>query len=131
MMRGTLHLTVESIGAARGSLVMLDDDGAIAEGCSVQQGLTQPLQTEQLSEVVEQGLAGWVLKTRQPALVESTRDDPRWLSRTWEQDVDKSALSVPLVVNERVAGVLTLVREQPQQFTEADLELVARHAVGE
>lgn len=128
MLRGALHLSVESVGASRGSLVVLDDDGTIAEGCSVQQGQTQLLQTEQLSEVMEQGLAGWVLKTHQPALVESTREDPRWLSRTTE--TDKSALSVPLVVNERVAGVLTLVREQPEPFTEAELELVARHAVG-
>ena len=130
MLQGALHLTTESVGASRGSLVVLDDNGAAAEGCLLQQGQTQSLETEQLNEVMEQGLAGWVLKTGQPALAESTREDPRWLSRAWEQEVDKSALSVPLVVNERVAGVLTLVREQPQQFTEADLELVARHAVG-
>lgn len=132
MLRSTLYLTLESIGAASGSLVVLDDSGDVAEGCVLQEGQTQTLEATQLTDVVEQGLAGWVLKHRQPALVESTRDDPRWLTRDWEEadaGSDRSALGIPLMVNDRLVGVLTLVRPQPQQFTEEDLELVAKHAV--
>jgi GAF domain-containing protein len=68
-----------------------------------------------------------VIKNRQPTIVDSTREDPRWLQRAWEDD-DRSALGVPLMVSERVVGVLTLVRPEPQQFAESDLELVAGHA---
>jgi GAF domain-containing protein len=132
VLRSTLYLTLESMGAESGSLVLLDEAGDVAEGCVLQEGQAQALEATQLTDVVEQGLAGWVMKTRRPALVESTRDDPRWLLRDWEesdQNIDRSALGVPVIVSERLVGVMTLVRPQPQQFTEEDLELVAKHAV--
>lgn len=134
VLRGALHLTLESFGAASGSLVVINDEGDVTEGCVLQEGQTQALEPTQLTDVVEQGLAGWVLRNREPALVENTRDDPRWLSRDWDDGQDgatRSALGVPLIVSERVVGVLTLVRPETQQFTEHDLELVARHAMAE
>lgn len=132
VLRGALHLTLESMGAASGSLVVLNDDGNVTEGCVLQEGQTQALESSQLSDVVDQGFAGWVLRHGEPALVESTLDDPRWLNREWEDAGDtatRSALGVPLIVSERVVGVLTLTRPDPQSFTEEDMELVARHAV--
>jgi hypothetical protein len=132
VLQSALRLTVDSMGASSASLVVVNESGAVTEGCLMQEGEAQTLQPTQLNDVLEQGLAGWVLKNGQPVIVDSTRDDPRWLLRSWEEDneVDRSALGVPLMVSERVVGVLTLVRPEPQQFAEADLELVAKHAVG-
>jgi hypothetical protein len=132
VLRGALHLTLESIGAASGSLVVLNDDGNVTEGCVLQEGQTQALESSQLNEVVDQGFAGWVLRHGEPALVENTLDDPRWLNREWEDAGDvatRSALGVPLIVSEKVVGVLTLTRPEPQSFTEEDMELLAKHAI--
>ena len=72
------------------------------------------------------GLAGWVLENRRPALVENTREDPRWLPRGWEAtlDLSRSAICVPLLTHDRVIGVLTLTRLQTNRFTMEDLSLL-------
>ena len=66
-----------------------------------------------------------MVANRQPALVANTNDDPRWLRRPWD-DVNgsRSAVSVPLLDGDRVAGVLTLVLPEPDRFTEGDVVLM-------
>jgi GAF domain-containing protein len=82
-------------------------------------------------ETVRQGLAGWVFENGQPALVASTRDDPRWLPRSWDQTngISRSAVAVPLMDHDRVAGVLTLVQSSEGQFNQDHLILLAAIAV--
>jgi GAF domain-containing protein len=78
------------------------------------------------SDVLERGLAGWVVENRQAALVTNTLDDPRWLARLWEWEgeIPRSAISVPLLANDHVVGVLTLVNSQVGKYTEEDLSLL-------
>jgi GAF domain-containing protein len=87
--------------------------------------------SHELSDVVEHGLARWVIENRQAALVPSTREDPRWLPRDWERDGEKSrsAVSVPVLDQERVLGVLTLVHPQAGQFTAEHLFLLSSIAL--
>jgi GAF domain-containing protein len=67
-----------------------------------------------------------VLENRRPALVENTKEDPRWLPRGWEAtlDLSRSAICVPLLTQDRVIGVLTLTRLQTNRFTMEDLSLL-------
>jgi len=131
LLQRILQLTLESVGAASGSIVVLDEKGDVIEGCVVYEREVRPLWATGLADTVKQGLAGWVVEHREAALVPSTREDPRWLRRSWDEDagMSRSALGIPLVDNGRVVGVLTLVRPQSRQFTEDDLALVASLAV--
>jgi GAF domain-containing protein len=63
-----------------------------------------------------------VMKNRQPALVQNTLEDPRWLSRDWElrKGSPRSALGVPLEDEDGVRAVLTLTRDG-EPFSEAEL----------
>jgi GAF domain-containing protein len=71
-----------------------------------------------------------VVQNRKAALIYNTRDDPRWLPRSWDNEgKSRSAVSVPLMENEKVLGVLTLVNSQGARFTEEDLTLLATIAV--
>ena len=81
---------------------------------------------EQMVDISKNGLAGWVLKNQQAALVENTNDDNRWLQRPWEsmQDDLKSALSVPIKAG-KIVGCITLVRPKDNRFSIKDLELVS------
>lgn len=121
-----LPMTLDSVGASSGSIVVLDEKGGVVDGALAYAGEVRVQAKEQLSEIVEHGLAGWVVENRQAALVTNTSDDPRWLRRSWELPGEnpRSALSVPLLTRDRVVGVVTLVYPEAGRFTMEDLALL-------
>lgn len=132
LLRRILQLTLQSVGAASGSIVVLDEGGNVVEGALAYAGQLHNKNKDELTDVVEHGLAGWVVENRQAALVEDTDNDPRWLKRGWEQKditTSRSALSVPLMTHDRVVGVVTLVHPQAGRFTMEDLALLTAIAV--
>ncbi len=121
-----LPMTLESVGASSGSIVVLDENGCVVDGALAYAGEVRSQPVEQLSDIVEHGLAGWVVENRQAALVTNTADDPRWLRRSWDtpNQTPRSALSVPLLTRDRVVGVVTLVYPEAGRFTMEDLALL-------
>jgi GAF domain-containing protein len=118
-----LRLTLQAVNATSGSIILLDKSGDIKVAYMAYQDDVRFAGSENLADVLQQGLAGWVLKNRQFALVMSTSYDPRWLQRPWEGNGTRprSALAVPLVADGEIVGVLSLARPQTQQFTQQDL----------
>ena len=116
-----MMLAIKTTNASAGSLVVLDDDGNIQKCYSVQNGHFRKLNREKVQTAVMYGLAGWVLENQEPAIVENTLEDPRWLNREWElrKGVPRSALGVPLVEGDHVRGVVTFTREN-RPFSEDD-----------
>lgn len=108
-----------------GTLILLDEDSNIIDGAQVFRGKAVSPSIEQMVDISKNGLAGWVVKNQQAALVENTNDDSRWLQRPWEsmQDESKSALSVPIKAG-KIVGCITLVRPKDNRFSVKDLELV-------
>lgn len=129
MLDRILLLTLQNMGAASGSIMVFDEDGDVIEGALAYDGEVHNRPTQQLAEIVTQGLAGWVIENRQGALIPSTQDDPRWLRRDWDQGQSRSALSVPLMSQNRVVGVLTMVHPQAGMFTHEDLALLTTIAL--
>lgn len=127
VLRRVLQLTLNKLHATSGTFVILNQTYEPVEGVMVFNGEAQPYTLHKYSDIIEHGLAGWVVRNRQGALISNTRDDPRWLSRTWDEEGSRvhSAICVPLLDNERVVGVLTLVAEQAGRFSEEDLSLLA------
>jgi PAS domain S-box-containing protein len=126
LLKRILQLTIENVGAMSGSILVLDERGQVTEGAVAYGGEVSEHTAEQLAETFEHGLAGWVFEERKPAYIPSTHDDPRWLQRTaiGGDDSSRSAISVPLLVGERVVGVLTMVHPIPGHFSEDDLTLL-------
>lgn len=129
MLERILELTLNSVRATSGSIVVLDEDGCIIEGAFSYEGEMKNRQTQQLADIMEQGLAGWVVENRQAVLIPDTTDDPRWLHCSWDQGRSRSALSVPLMSHDRVVGVLTMVHPEVGQFTREDLALLTAIAL--
>ena len=127
LLQQVLRLTLDRIEASSGSVMVLNENCEVVDGCLSYAGAIGPLPFHGHSEIVEQGMAGWVVRNRKPVLITSTRNDSRWLTRAWEEHEGKSrsAVVVPLFASDRVIGVLTLVRQETQPFTESDLELVS------
>jgi PAS domain S-box-containing protein len=63
-----------------------------------------------------QGLAGWVLANREPAIIANTAEDTRWQTRSDYIDRERSALAVPLLLEDEPLGVLLLVHPAADQF---------------
>src|SRR5206468_2708311 len=77
------------------------------------------------------GVAGWVLVTRQPLVIEDVTRDPRFASDVAEDTgyVPKGLMAVPLLHEERALGVLEVLdRPQDTRFTLAEMELLTLFA---
>jgi GAF domain-containing protein len=119
-----------AIFGARASSVFLHDEGsdelvfeAVAgEGAEELIGKRFPSST---------GIAGWVLVTRQPLVVEELDKDPRFAREAAEATgfVPKGLMAVPLLHEDRALGVLEVLdRPQKAAFSLAEMELLGLFA---
>ncbi|MFV1857926.1 MAG: SIS domain-containing protein, partial [Anaerolineales bacterium] len=119
----TLGLAVNKLGAASGSMLMLDRGGRLAGGSVAYEGLVEERSPELLQDVYERGLAGWTASRQRPALVPNTQRDSRWMAKSWETE-SRTAMAVPVTSNGDLLGVLTLARANGSAFNEMDLALL-------
>jgi D-sedoheptulose 7-phosphate isomerase len=126
-----LLMMINRLKASSGTIVVFNERGEAVEGAVAFKGEVKQYVAQQYREIIQRGLAGWVLQNRQAALISNTRDDPRWLTRPWEEESGntRSAICVPLVEENRVVGILTLASEQAGTFSEKDLSLLAAVAM--
>jgi GAF domain-containing protein len=77
------------------------------------------------------GIAGFVLVSRQPLVIEDVVADPRFSRETAESTgfVPKGLMAVPLLHEERALGVLEVLdRPQDERFTLAEMQLLGLFA---
>jgi GAF domain-containing protein len=117
-----------AIFAARASSVFLLDEDAdelvfeavSGEGAESLIGQRIPSST---------GIAGWVLVTRQPLVLEDVPSDPRFAKDVAESTgyVPQGLMCVPLLHEERALGVLNVL-DRASQFTLEEMELLGLFA---
>ncbi|MCX8060968.1 MAG: GAF domain-containing protein [Anaerolineales bacterium] len=73
---------------------------------------------------VDESLAGWVIRHRQPALIADVRQDPRWIQLPDQSCEHRSAIAVPMMVGEEALGALLFFHRQPDHFTAEQLDLI-------
>jgi GAF domain-containing protein len=122
--------TARAIFRARASSVFLLDEEAdelvfeavAGEGAESLVGRRFPSST---------GVAGWVLVTRQPLVVEDVGADTRFSREAAESTgyVPKGLMAVPLLVEDRALGVLEVLdRPNEERFTLAEMDLLSLFA---
>lgn len=87
-------------------------------------GLTH-WERQNIKFTVGEGVAGWVAKHKKPVLIADVREDPRF--KVVEQQKRKmvSMISAPLMVKDRVIGVVSLTTHNEEHlFSQDELELV-------
>jgi adenylate cyclase len=75
-------------------------------------------------DIVRDGIAGWVLRERAPAIIVDTREDTRWVATTPHQQMVRSVAAVPIIREDRALGAITLVHHTPGYFTPEHLNLL-------
>ncbi|MBG7609651.1 MAG: GAF domain-containing protein [Anaerolineae bacterium] len=122
-----LSLAMDKIGATSGSIIVMNNQWTPIESAIVYRGEIIEHSTEQLGLLIEQGLAGWVIKNKQAVLVPDTSQDKRWLQQDGSRQGDhvaKSSLSAPFIAQDSLIGVITLSHATPHYLSEEHLNLV-------
>jgi PAS domain S-box-containing protein len=124
-----LALTNEVVGVEHSSIMLLDHEtGNLIYRAALGRHKPLPRGGKMTGFREGVGLAGWVLKHREPVIIEDVAKDERWIVRPGRERMNKSALAVPLAAGEDVLGVLLLHHPQPGYFTETHLKLVSATA---
>ncbi|HWQ53396.1 MAG TPA: SpoIIE family protein phosphatase [Bryobacteraceae bacterium] len=74
-----------------------------------------------LSLGLGEGITGTAAALREPVVVSDVRTDPRYLNAV---DAVRSELAVPMIVRQRLVGVIDLQSTRPDAFTDYDANLV-------
>ena len=112
------------LGAETSSLMLLDEETneltfEVATGEAGQE-------VKQLRVPADQGIAGWVLQHREPAVVGDVATDPRFYGRIDQSSgfQTRSMLAVPLSIRDKAIGVVEVINKQDgEQFDARDQDI--------
>ncbi|NJL00247.1 MAG: GAF domain-containing protein [Spirulinaceae cyanobacterium SM2_1_0] len=117
MLLQTVKLTSELVAAQEGSLFMLDADGYVTESILARGATVRDQRENLIGKVLDQGLAGWVVRHRRIGLIEDTRRDERWMTLPNQPYTVGSAICIPILRGKSLLGVLTLTHHDTYHFT--------------
>jgi GAF domain-containing protein len=127
LLRSIVEVARAIFSAKAASILLLDEQAAelvfeavVGEGEESLLGTRFPAGT---------GVAGWVLATRTPLVIEDVERDPRFAKDVAEGTgyVPQGLMAVPLLHDERALGVLEVLDRQ-SHFTLAEMELLGLFA---
>jgi sigma-B regulation protein RsbU (phosphoserine phosphatase) len=124
ILQKTLEVFAELTGAEKGSLFLLDRNGVVIESILTRSDATPEQRSQLIGRVLDKGLAGWVRRHREVGLIMDTKEDDRWLDLPDQPYTARSALAVPILRDEKLLGLLTLLHAQPGHFSEETAELM-------
>ncbi|MBK9714542.1 MAG: GAF domain-containing protein [Kouleothrix sp.] len=113
-----LDRLADAVGAVRASIILTTDERPRLYSSIRNRPLVM------VDDILRDGIAGWVLRAREPAIIAETREDTRWVATSPHQQMVRSVAAVPIIREERVLGVITLVHHTPGYFTEEHLGLL-------
>jgi sigma-B regulation protein RsbU (phosphoserine phosphatase) len=124
ILQKTLEVSAELTGADKGSLFLLDENGAVIDSILTRQDTTPEQRSKIIGQVFEEGLAGWVIRHRKIGLISDTRDDDRWVDLPNQPYTVGSALAVPILRGENLLGILTLLHDRSGHFNQKTANLM-------
>ena len=124
MLQETIGISTELTGAELGSLILLDSDGLVVDSILSRGEISFEFSSMLIKSVLEEGLAGWVMRHRKIGLVNDSEKDDRWLILPDQPYIARSALALPIISDEMLLGVLTLMHSRPHYFTKKIVELI-------
>jgi GAF domain-containing protein len=122
----TLALLNDAIGAEQGTIMLLNAEDNLLHYRAGYGYLTEKVTGEGrgFKLKIGEGLAGWVVAQREPALIDDLSDDPRWVKTPSSSREHRSAIAMPLLVAEDVIGALMVFHRRPNFFSPELLNLV-------
>ncbi len=119
----TLRAVEAHLVVADASIILAGVDGVIEFATSVSDGAVNPIAPELAHDLIEQGLAGWVLRHGSSVALSDVARDRRWLQFS-ERQRSGSVIVIPIRQLAATHGVLTVHRGAPYAFSSHDLILL-------
>ncbi|HJX03900.1 MAG TPA: GAF domain-containing protein [Dehalococcoidia bacterium] len=122
-----LDIVLEAVNGEKGGIMLLDDDDGLLR-YRVYRGLS-PHFVGEIALTRGQGIAGKVMESGEPVLLEDISKD----SRVFHEDLVsmeglKGFICVPLKTKDKVVGVINVASRMPGRFSQDDLYLL--HSIG-
>ena len=124
ILQQTLEVFVGLTGAEKGSLFLLNRNGVVIESILTRADATPEQRSQLIGRVLDKGLAGWVREHRRIGLIEDTQKDDRWLDLPDQPYTVRSALAVPILRDEKLLGLLTLLHARIGHFNRETAEIM-------
>jgi sigma-B regulation protein RsbU (phosphoserine phosphatase) len=114
----TLDVATDQTKSEKGSLFLLEPSGKVVDAILSRAEVTSEQRKNLIGNVLDKGLAGWVIRNRQMGLILDTEKDNRWLTLPNQPYNVRSALAVPIIRGEELLGIITLLHSQPGHFSQ-------------
>jgi len=124
VMQKVISLMSSAVGATKASLFLHDGNNVDWDHIFLMRDLDPDQSIKVVQAVLDDGLAGWVMRHHQETIVYDTETDERWHKFPNDVNPVRSALCVPFIHDEKVLAVLTLVHPAPNHFDEHHLHLI-------
>ena len=122
----TLALLNEAVGAEQGTIMLVHADDNLLHyraGYGYLTGKTTQ-SSRGFTLKIGEGLAGWVVESREATYVEDLHKDSRWVKSGTASSDHRSSIVAPLLVGEDVIGVLMVFHRQVGYFGPERLGMV-------
>jgi GAF domain-containing protein len=129
LLRSIVEVARAIFGAKASSIFLLDEEADELVFAAVAGEGEQSLVGNRMPSSA--GIAGWVLSSRTPLVLEDVQNDPRWARAVAEKTgyAPQGMMAVPLLHEERTLGVLQVLdRPQRSRFSLHEMELLGMFA---
>lgn len=124
-----LELVNEAVNATHGSILLVDpESGELHYPDAFNMYGLPSFRAIDLGLRHDEGIANWIIENRSAVIIGDLSQDSRWDSQTAGPSLH-SLLAVPLISGGDVIGIMMLLHEEPQAFTQEQLELVEAAAM--
>jgi phosphoserine phosphatase RsbU/P len=120
----TVDLATEITMAEAGSLFLLDRKGVVTDCIMIGETSSHEDSVKRIGSVLDQGLAGWVVKHRQVGLIADTLEDDRWLELSDQPYRARSVIVTPILKGDTLFGILSLVHSETNRFNDHTVALM-------
>lgn len=103
--------------AEEGSVFLLDDEGVVIESILARGATMRELKRNLIGQVLDQGLAGWVVKRRRLGIIDDADADDRWVTLAYQPYQVRSVLCIPIFKAKQVCAVVTLMHPNVAHFS--------------
>ena len=124
MLLETIKVTSSLVEAQDSSLFLIDEYGVVMESILARGATVREVKQNLIGQVLDKGLAGWVVQNHQIGLILDTRRDDRWLTLPNQPYTVGSALCVPIIHAKKLLGILTLTHPDFNKFNQEAADLM-------
>ncbi len=124
VLQNAMDIAITITKAQWGSLILVNNDMTVKESILSRAELPTVQRGQIINKVLTEGVAAWVVEHCQPVLIHNAEEDERWLQLPTQPYIVRSVLSVPIISDTEVIGVLTLQHSEQHHFTAEDAGLL-------